>query len=110
MEFSFGITLTLAASENAEHKGEWYFEEFMIVVNAGGDLSVSKSFITPIGIPVIVGAGVGADGQAIVVVERRLGSPEYYMADLTSGSGGSVDLINQGQSLSTICMFTVISQ
>ena len=72
----------------------------MIVVNAGGDLSVSKSFITPIGIPVIVGAGVGADGQAIVVVERRLGSPEYYMADLTSGSGGSVDLINQGQSLS----------
>ena len=100
VEFSFGITLTLAASENAEHKGEWYFEEFMIVVNAGGDLSVSKSFITPIGIPVIVGAGVGADGQAIVVVERRLGSPEYYMADLTSGSGGSVDLINQGQSLS----------
>ncbi len=100
VEFSFGVTLTLAASENEEHKGEWYFEEFMIVINAGAGISVSKSFVTPIGIPIILGASIGVNGQAIVVVERRLGSPEYYMADLTSNSLGSVNLINSGQSLS----------
>lgn len=100
VKLSFGVTLTLALSEDEQHKGEWYFEEFMIIANAAGDVNISKSFVTPIGIPVIVGAGIGASGHAIVVVERRLGSAEYYMADLTDNSYGSVDLVNKGQSAS----------
>ena len=96
LELSFGLILTLAASQDPEHLGEWYFEEFMIVVNAGAEISAKKTFVTPIGIPVIVGGKVGANGQAIIVVERQLGSPEYYMADLTSESSGSVDLISSG--------------
>jgi hypothetical protein len=86
VKLSFGLTLTLKKSNDKDHSGEYYFEEFMLVAKAAGEVSASKTYVTPIGIPIVVGGTVAASGCAIVVVERRLGSAEYYMADLTSGA------------------------
>ncbi|MBQ3427241.1 MAG: S-layer homology domain-containing protein [Clostridia bacterium] len=96
VELSFGLTLTLAAAEDPSHLGEWRFEEFMLVVNAGASLSVATTFVTPIGVPITIGATVGANATAILVVERVLGR-EYYMADLLNGETGSVDILNFGK-------------
>ncbi|MBR0366409.1 MAG: S-layer homology domain-containing protein, partial [Clostridia bacterium] len=96
IELSFGLTLTLCKAEDPAHSGEWRFEDFVLVVNAGASLSVATTFVTPIGVPITIGATVGANATAILVVERILGR-EFYMADLLNEQTGSVDIINYGK-------------
>lgn len=35
---------TLAVSEDEQHAGEWYFEEFMIVANEAGELTLKLKY------------------------------------------------------------------
>ena len=99
LNLSFGLELTLNAAQDPAHKGEWAFGSFIFMVNVLGELRFSTTYTTPIGVPITLGAAVGADACAIIVVESRLGR-EYYMSNLMSGDGGSVDLINSGHKYS----------
>lgn len=98
LQLTFGLTLTLTAAKDPEHKGEWVFDSFVFVANASGELKFSTKFITPIGVPITITAKIGADATAILTVESRLGR-EYYMANLMNGETGSVDVINSGAKL-----------
>ena len=97
LELTFGFKLTLKNS--TIKKGYWYFDEFMIIINAGAEFAHSTKYVTPIGISITVGVTVGAKATAIIAVERVKGR-EYYMADLMNGDNGTVDLVNTGMKMS----------
>ncbi|MBQ1536891.1 MAG: hypothetical protein IIZ73_01065, partial [Ruminococcus sp.] len=99
LQLSFGLELTLNAAKDPAHKGEWAFDSFIFMVNASAEMKFSTTYTTPIGVPITISATVGANACAVLTVESRLGK-EYYMSNLMSGDGGSVDLINSGQKYS----------
>ena len=87
--FNFGITLTMSPSKDANHLGEWCFDEFMIVIAPGITLNATMYIMTPIGLPVIIGGSVGVSGQAIIVVEKQHGAGEFYITDLLNNENGA---------------------
>lgn len=97
VEFNFAISLTLGLETEGANKGTYYFDEFMLVVSAGAEVNAERTYVTPIGIPIIIGCQVGVSGQAIFVVEDKLDNKKYYLADLTSDTDGTIDIINAGK-------------
>ncbi len=83
-EFGSEIYLTLSASEDKDHVGEWVLEEFVLVADAGEEVITSfKGYLEKLGLPVTVSAATSSVGEGIIVAKRKEGSREYYIADLT---------------------------
>ncbi len=83
-ELGSEIYLTLSASEDKDHVGEWCLEEFMLVTDAGEDVITSfEGYLEDLGLPVTVSATTSSAGEGIIVAKRKEGSREYYLPDLT---------------------------
>lgn len=94
IELGFGLEINICKSDSKEHKGEWYFKDMMLAVSAAGGVDVTISYVTPIGIPILVGIGVGASGSATMVIEQNYSKQEFYFSQITDTAAAKIDIFD----------------
>lgn len=93
-ECSFGLKIAMGKSTQTGHKGEWYFKEMVLTATAAGGVTVSASYVTPIGLPIRVCLSTGASGAATFVIEQNYDKDEYYFSNVMDKNAKKVDLFN----------------
>lgn len=90
IKLSFAIGMTMCVSDKEGHVGEWYFKDMMLCAKVEGGVDVEIEFVTPIGLPVMIGISVGGSGSATFVLEQNYDKTEYYF----DSSDQKIDLFN----------------
>lgn len=94
IELSFALEINLAKSDDAEHKGQWYFRDMMLCATVDGGVEVTVSYVTPIGIPVRARLKAGGSGAATFIVDQNYDKDEYYISQVMDKTAGKVDIFN----------------
>lgn len=94
IEMAFGLEINIAKSENPEHLGEWYFKDMTLAATAEGGVDVSIKYMTPIGLPVLIGISAGASGSATFILEQNYDKKEYYFSDIMDTDAAKIDIFS----------------
>lgn len=94
IEVAFGLEINISKSENPEHLGEWYFKDMTLAATVEGGVDVSIKYMTPIGLPVLIGISSGAAGSATFILEQNYDKKEYYFSDIMDTDAAKIDIFN----------------
>lgn len=94
IEITFGLEINIVKSQEPEHLGEWYFKDMTLAATVKGGVDVSVTYMTPIGLPILIGISTGGEGAATFVVEQNYDKKEYYFSDIMDKDAAKVDIFN----------------
>lgn len=93
---SFGLELNLVKNEDktSENLGKWYFRDMMLSATVDGGVEATVTYMTPIGIPVMVRINVGGSGAATFIIDQNYNKDEYYVSQVLDTDAAKIDLFN----------------
>lgn len=94
-EISIAVTLELGRRQdeygNWSDSGQYYFSSLVLMATAKANYEKSKSFMTPVGIPITVTLSAGGSATAIIAADADHKKP-YDARYLLSDEGGEISL------------------